>query len=72
MLITCRSQSMTAAPGWYPDPGGPGQLRYWDGQAWTSSTATAEPSAPSQEPTYVQQPSYAQQPTYVQQPACDG
>ena len=23
----------TVAPGWYPDPQGPGQ-RYWDGQAW--------------------------------------
>lgn len=24
-------------PGWYPDPGGPGQ-RYWDGVAWTHWT----------------------------------
>jgi hypothetical protein len=22
-------------PGWYPDPGAPDRLRYWDGHAWT-------------------------------------
>lgn len=25
-------------PNWYPDPGQPDQLRYWDGQAWTEHT----------------------------------
>lgn len=29
----------TPAPGWYPDPSAPGNQRYWDGTAWTSSTA---------------------------------
>lgn len=24
-----------AAPGWYPDPAGPGNLRWWSGQGWT-------------------------------------
>ena len=27
-----------AAPGWHPDPGQAGQLRYWNGSAWTNDT----------------------------------
>ena len=26
-------------PGWYPDPSGEHQYRYWDGQGWTTRTA---------------------------------
>jgi hypothetical protein len=29
----------TVSAGWYPDPGMPGQQRYWDGARWTTNTA---------------------------------
>lgn len=28
----------SSVPGWYPDQSDPNVLRYFDGQAWTSST----------------------------------
>lgn len=35
--------------GWYDDPGGSAQLRYWDGSAWTEHTTTIDrPSVPQQ------------------------
>jgi len=33
------------APGWYPDPGGSGSYRYWDGQRWTDAVSSAIPPA---------------------------
>jgi len=49
---------MTAVPGWYADPSGPGTLRYWDGAAWTHHVQPV-PVAPM--PTYPPQgyPYYA-------------
>lgn len=28
-----------ASPGWYPDPSGSPQRRYWDGSTWTENVA---------------------------------
>ncbi len=46
-----------AAPGWYPDPSRSDLQRYWDGEAWTESTAPAAwpggppaPTGPRNEP----------------------
>ena len=36
----------TPAAGWYPDPSGAPQRRYWDGQGWTDHVAEAGPSQP--------------------------
>lgn len=53
MLRTDDTENMTisgpsqAPAGWYPDPGGSGLLRFYDGVAWTSHTAPAVPAAPA-------------------------
>ena len=31
----------TSRPGWYRDPGGEAEWRWWDGTAWTAATHTA-------------------------------
>ncbi len=53
--------------GWYPDPSSPDSERYWDGNAWTTSTRPlqATPPAPSYEQPSYEQPSY-EQPGYGQ------
>ena len=38
-------RSSTAGPGWFPDPGDPSLLRYWDGSSWTEHTAPVQPPA---------------------------
>lgn len=40
---------MTQTPaGWHPAPDRPGQVRYWDGQAWSDHYAPAAPPPPRQ------------------------
>ena len=71
------SDAQTPA-GWFPDPEDAGQLRYWDGAAWTDHRHPAEPAAaveptatpaPAATPQYAYQPTYGAQPGYGAQPA---
>ena len=32
-------------PGWYANPGSPGQWRWWDGGSWTEHSVSADPKA---------------------------
>ncbi len=54
------------AAGWYADPAGTGQLRYWDGAAWTDHLS----AVPAAAPLYGSAPAYAAAGYggYVQQP----
>jgi uncharacterized RDD family membrane protein YckC len=45
----------TPAPGWYPDPGGSGGQRWWDGVRWTDHLAPPPP-APWSSPAIAQAP----------------
>ncbi len=38
-------ETTKSAPGWFPAPGNPGLLRYWDGARWTDNTAPSAPPA---------------------------
>lgn len=39
------SSTPNAAPGWYPDPGGSSQQRWWDGERWTDALQAGSPAA---------------------------
>jgi hypothetical protein len=63
--------------GWYPDPGAPSGLRWWDGQQWTEHTHAATPPAatppaaapPAAQPVVASDPGFgATQPGYGAQP----
>jgi hypothetical protein len=43
-------QQNTVAPGWYADPAGSSQLRWWNGTTWTEHLADAPQSAPEPNP----------------------
>src|SRR5918999_2421770 len=53
---------MNANPpaGWYPDPHGQAELRYWDGNTWTEHTSGEAPGAAG--PTQIDQPQAAAAP----------
>lgn len=36
---------MSAPAGWYPDPGQPGAVRWWDGSRWATATAPVWPAS---------------------------
>ena len=72
---------MTNNPsGWYPDPMGHAQQRWWDGNGWSEfvsingQTFVDAPNSAPQSPAQAQvaQPQVAQQPQYAQQQAVPG
>lgn len=58
----------TTAPGWYPDPYGQAQLRYWDGSLWTGHVSGAPGRPAPAQPAAAQAPVAAQVPTAPQGP----
>lgn len=42
--------NMATPAGWFPDPRVPGQVRYWDGMAWTEHTSPMQQGVPTPPP----------------------
>jgi hypothetical protein len=53
---------MSAISGWYPDPAGSPDLRFWDGERWGASTMPRSAPAPQQTATAVAAPPVAPAP----------
>lgn len=77
-VLTNLANMTTQTPaGWYPDPYGEPQLRWWDGNQWTDATHAREPgpqppqpaSGPHQPPASGPQPQQQTQPNWTATPA---
>lgn len=55
--------------GWYPDPSGQPQLRWWDGIAWGEQTQAGQAPGTFGQPTY---PAWSPSPAYGSAPATTG
>ncbi len=66
------TSSSGPAPGWYPDPSGQHDQRYWDGTTWTDQVTSREvaPAAPTM-PSPHGDPYYAEVPAAPRQPMAE-
>lgn len=46
MTLQPQQPQQTPAPGYYPVPGGPGWVDWWDGQAWAGRPVPAQQQQP--------------------------